>query len=118
MTKVKCENCHWTGDADDCGELQNIHERVEPGEIMPYGECPECGCVCHEHFTYTHPDDRCGECEHCKHVETTKSLILADSAPAGPGLGDSHVRMWNKILLDNPCLNPQGEQRELQFESE
>lgn len=57
-------------------------------------------------FEITAPADRCGECAGCRMVNTTKSLILADSAPAGPGIKDEHARMWNQILKDNPCQNP------------
>lgn len=54
----------------------------------------------------TKPANRCGECVNCKHVEATKGLVLADSAPAGPGLTTAHATMWNQVLVDNPCLYP------------
>ena len=34
--------CGWSGPADACGPLENARERVQPGEAMPAGECPEC----------------------------------------------------------------------------
>jgi hypothetical protein len=37
-------------------------------------------------------------------VETTKRLVLAQSAPAGPGIKQGEVDMWNKCLEENPCL--------------
>lgn len=43
----QCQNCDWEGDDGDCREIQNLSERVEPGEIMPSGECPECGALCY-----------------------------------------------------------------------
>lgn len=49
MTKVACENCTWIGLSDRCKPIQKLSERVAPGEIMPYGECPGCGAVCHEY---------------------------------------------------------------------
>lgn len=45
--KVACADCDWTGAEEECNPLQNISERVGPGEIMPAGECPECGAVAH-----------------------------------------------------------------------
>ncbi len=33
----------------------------------------------------------------------TKGLVLAECRPAGPGVDDRTVRMWNKVLADNPC---------------
>jgi hypothetical protein len=45
--RVNCDNCPWIGSERDCGEIQNLSGRVAPGEIMPAGECPECGALCH-----------------------------------------------------------------------
>ncbi len=44
---VACANCTWAGTEDQCPELADASERVAPGEIMPAGECPECGAVAH-----------------------------------------------------------------------
>lgn len=45
--EVACSNCDWTGAAEDTVEIQDFWIRVSAGETMPYGECPECGCLCH-----------------------------------------------------------------------
>ena len=39
---AECQSCDWTGPADLCGPLKNAHERVQPGDVMPAGECPLC----------------------------------------------------------------------------
>ncbi len=62
---AKCQNCDWTGPADLCGPLKNAHERVQPGDVMPAGECPLCGASamivehddspCFKIVTRTHP---------------------------------------------------------------
>lgn len=39
---AKCQSCNWTGPADFCGPLKNSRERVQPGDVMPAGECPVC----------------------------------------------------------------------------
>jgi hypothetical protein len=48
---VECQHCGWTGTEDDMprqlAEVPDLLERVAPGEIVPAGECPECGCLCH-----------------------------------------------------------------------
>lgn len=44
---VSCSNCEWEGSPDEVNDIKDILMRVLPGEIMPYGECPECGCLCH-----------------------------------------------------------------------
>lgn len=45
--KVACADCDWTGNEEECNPIQHISERVGAGEIMPAGECPECGAVAH-----------------------------------------------------------------------
>jgi len=45
--ETKCENCGKLWDEDDLDPIEDLYERVFPGEVMPYGQCPECGAVCH-----------------------------------------------------------------------
>lgn len=46
---VECQNCQWRGQSARCDHIDpaTLPERVAPGERMPYGQCPECGAVCH-----------------------------------------------------------------------
>ena len=44
---VSCQCCDWTGRLGELGEIDRLYERVAPGEIMPAGECPECGALAH-----------------------------------------------------------------------
>lgn len=44
-TLYKCEECGWTGTEGEMGELEAANERVLSGELMPAGECPECGAL-------------------------------------------------------------------------
>lgn len=56
MTKVKCDNCQWTGDSSELTEdgIEDLDQRLDPGSVVPCldGECPECGCL-----TYLVKDD-------------------------------------------------------------
>jgi hypothetical protein len=46
MSQVKCtKECGWIGDTRDCSPIDDIWERVEPGEIFPAGQCPKCGLL-------------------------------------------------------------------------
>lgn len=49
MKEFQCQNCSEQYHLDDLNPIQDIFERVAPGEIMPGGECPDpdCGAVCH-----------------------------------------------------------------------
>jgi len=41
-----CQNCGKEWDNGQLNPIQDIHQRVEPGEPMPSGECPDCGALC------------------------------------------------------------------------
>lgn len=47
--KYSCDNCSFT--TRSLGDVQplvgRIHERVSANEVMPFGECPECGAHVH-----------------------------------------------------------------------
>ncbi len=50
--KAICQNCDWEGDPSKTKPVKDLEERVAPGEILPVGECPRCGAVCHLKKTY------------------------------------------------------------------
>jgi len=37
-----CDNCDWKGTVDDMAPIDDIAERVHPGELHPAGQCPLC----------------------------------------------------------------------------
>lgn len=42
---VRCDNCSWTGVGTDVKPIHDIGDRIEAGNTVPAGECPECGCL-------------------------------------------------------------------------
>lgn len=43
--RYRCDNCDYEG--DQLNTIKDIFDRVDPGELMPAGECPECGALVH-----------------------------------------------------------------------
>jgi len=43
----ECSNCEWEGPPSEVEDLKDPNERLYPGEIVPAGECPKCGCTAH-----------------------------------------------------------------------
>lgn len=39
---AKCANCDWEGKANKLLPIRNLSQRIEPSEIVPAGECPDC----------------------------------------------------------------------------
>jgi hypothetical protein len=50
-----CQNCAHEHNEAQLLEIKNIYLRVDPGELYPSGECPDCGAVCHPEERYTEP---------------------------------------------------------------
>ena len=47
LHRFYCQDCDFeTSDIEFLEPIDDITERVEPGEVMPAGECPECGALC------------------------------------------------------------------------
>lgn len=43
----RCANCGAVFAEADLDEIHDFWGRVSPGEEMPLGQCPACGCLCH-----------------------------------------------------------------------
>lgn len=38
-------DCGWEGTSDEMDPIDDIGQRVEPGEFHPAGQCPDCQCL-------------------------------------------------------------------------
>ena len=45
--KHLCDNCGQTFAGKKLKQIKDLLQRVEPGGIVPSGECPECGALCY-----------------------------------------------------------------------
>jgi hypothetical protein len=45
VDKSRCDNCQKVTSDEDLNSINDIYERVDPGGVMPSGECPHCGCL-------------------------------------------------------------------------
>ena len=47
--RFECQDCgRRFRKHDDLHDVEDVLDRVSPGEIMPWGQCPECGALVHE----------------------------------------------------------------------
>lgn len=44
-TQYECDECEFVGTIDDLTHIDDVEERVLPGEFMAAGCCPECGSM-------------------------------------------------------------------------
>lgn len=42
---AECQNCGLVSSVEALRDIEDITARVYPGELMPAGECPDCGCL-------------------------------------------------------------------------
>lgn len=47
VTMCRCADCGLWWLEDRLDDIENLFERVYPGETMPHGQCPECGALCY-----------------------------------------------------------------------
>lgn len=45
-----CDNCSWSGAEPVPVDLGKLGERIEPGGVVPSGECPQCGALCYPQY--------------------------------------------------------------------
>lgn len=53
----QCDNCGWQGPANETLPACDIQERIEAGNIIPIGECPECQALCYRTYAELTQDD-------------------------------------------------------------
>ncbi len=44
--RAQCQNCEAIWPESNLLDIEDLHERVSPGEPMPSGECPLCRSLC------------------------------------------------------------------------
>jgi len=47
----RCAGCGTLWATDELERIDDLQDRVDPGEIMPSGRCPDCGAPCHPQFS-------------------------------------------------------------------
>jgi hypothetical protein len=45
-SRHQCGDCGKVWKLEDLNEASDLLERLEPGDIFPSGECPQCGALC------------------------------------------------------------------------
>lgn len=45
MTLTQCDNCRSLWSLDRLAPVDRLAERLDPGGVVPAGECPECGAL-------------------------------------------------------------------------
>ena len=53
---ARCDNCGKAWTIDDLNPVHDFWSRVEPGGVIPIGNCPDpdCGALCYPTYGYVH----------------------------------------------------------------
>lgn len=81
---VTCDNCDWTGSEDELSrslyQIHHLAERLDPGSVVPAGECPECSCLAYIDPT---PEERATERLRAASSDMLAALLdVVDQVPA------------------------------------
>lgn len=56
MTTCICDNCDWTGSTHELGadllHTPGLKQRLDPGAVVPIGECPRCHALAYPATTH------------------------------------------------------------------
>ena len=100
-TRCACDNCEWTGTIEEDEELRDFWSRVQPGDTVPAGDCPECGAfafLCDEVAASASPES----------VSLTLTVnvfdpeLLAAMAERLAGLSGTTAAEWQAFRADHP----------------
>lgn len=102
----QCDNCDFSTDNEEdfptLSEVHHLGERLDPGSVVPDGECPECGA-----FVYA-AQDRTYRDADSKLMDVSRSLLTLNRAfEADPNA--IHALLCNRVpcnqlLADDPCV--------------
>lgn len=86
-----CGNCDWTGRVKQLKTIKDPDERLDPGDEIPAGECPDCGALAYLGSKDALPRiDR----EYLEHLRGKAQLYLNNLG--GPEFGQSAVIAFRK----------------------
>lgn len=101
---VACPSCNWKGRTDQLSEAQDLLERLDPGDTVPEGQCPECGALV---------------CESNPLIDAAPDLLAALQAMVEPGHQPKHLTkaQWEHLpwivaaraAISKATGNPQAE---------
>src|SRR5437764_868308 len=47
IVRSVCDNCDSVWSEDELDKIRDLGQRVQPGGVMPSGDCPDCGALCY-----------------------------------------------------------------------
>jgi hypothetical protein len=91
-----CGNCAFeTPDPDILVPAKDLYQRVSPGESLPAGECPECGCLVHALSTESRASAELIERARARYaMPSDDDIEVDDDARISEGEGGTWVQAW------------------------
>jgi len=101
-----CESCDWEGVMDDMAPIDDIAERVSPGELHPAGQCPQCGALIgvDDADVPNHTLDTCASIRHRRRLDEARQQVALQSTPNADLSMFGCQRADLDALFDKPVL--------------
>lgn len=108
-----CGNCAFeTLDPDVLVPAKHLYQRVSPGEPLPAGECPRCGCLVHALSAECRASAELIERARARYaVPSDDDIEVDDDARISEGEGGAWVQAWVWVpqcpdAADNSAIGP------------
>lgn len=100
--RARCDDCRRVWDADELNEPKDLMQRLDPGGVVPAGQCPTCGAL-----AYPLIERADAEAYSEDETRTQGNLILVVGTPAdgltfyGPYESGDDVNAEHRDLRNN-----------------
>ena len=99
MKVYSCSDCEFsTLVVEDLSDIEDIIDRVFPGEDMPDGECPDCGALVHGVETRRRAITKTRVLEGVRRVRAAALLVSAEADLLNPGDNPRHAMRMQSIV--------------------
>ncbi len=99
---AKCDNCERLSEFSDVSSISDMQTRIEPGGIVPVGQCSECGSLCYLlKFKHRGKMGRCAKFiaefnkDACEALDLTGFRVVSHALNVQSG--ENVVRMYYKL---------------------
>ena len=100
-----CGDCDWTGSGKELDMIHDIQERIDPGSIVPAGECPDCGALAYLDKTLEAEDARAKKEDAgramlavLKYIDKTNGVVASGGARSKPTIAQLN-EMWDRVKV-------------------
>lgn len=121
-----CEKCDggrvvgsWVGKEKNLKGISSLLSRISPGEIVPVGECPKCGALCHyldsDRLTFETVTEAVAYCQSALEPIEALARIVSDNVQDDPGFTLELIQEFHGHIYSRRKMEEARENEEQRF---